>query len=375
MNKVAIVHDWLNQRGGAELVLDVLHQMYPDAPIYTSIYAADVMPDAYRGWDIRTSFMQRIPLATKHHQPFLPLYPFAFKNLDLSGFDVVISNSSGFCHSVPKRPGACHINYCLTPPRFLWHLPQYIERERIGGLPKRILPLLVSRLRAWDAAVTPQCVDYFVGISRAVVDRIRACYGREADLIYPPVDTGRFQPSADVRDYFLVVSRLVPYKRVDLAVHAFNELGLPLVVVGDGRDREALQEIAKPNVKFTGRLPDQDVKDLLAHCRAFIFPGEEDFGIAPLEAQAAGRPVIAYGAGGALETVVEGLTGHFFYEPTPEALADAVRIFDGAAFDSQALRQHAARFDTEVFKSTFGDYVRQKVAEYRGRRLSEAAGG
>lgn len=364
--KVAIVHDWLNQRGGAELVLGVLHEMYADAPIYTSIYSADMMPENYRERDIRTSFMQRIPLAKKHHQAFLPLYPFAFNSFDLSEFDVVISNSSGFCHSVPKRPGTCHINYCLTPPRFLWYLPQYIEREKIGGLTKRVLPMLVRFLRGWDASTAPQRVDYFIGISKAVVERIKSCYGREADLIYPPVDTRRFQPSSRVEDYFLVVSRLVPYKRVDLAVRAFNDLGLPLIVVGDGRDREALQGIARPNVKFTGRLPDQDVKELLSHCRAFIFPGEEDFGIAPLEAQAAGRPVIAYAAGGALETVVDEVTGRFFHEPTPEALAQAVRNFDDKSFDSQALCRNAAKFDTEVFKSTFSAYVQQKVTEYRG---------
>lgn len=363
--KVAIVHDWLNQRGGAESVLDVLHEMYPDAPIYTTIYDADAMPHSYRERDIRTSFMQHIPLAKKHHQPFLPLYPFAFQTFDLSGFDVVISNSSGFCHSVPTPPSTCHINYCLTPPRFLWSLPQYIERERIGGLAKWVLPRLVSRLRDWDAATAQQSVDYFVGISKAVVERIKNCYKRQADLIYPPVDTSRFQPSSQVKDYFLVVSRLVPYKRVDLAVRAFNGLGLPLLVVGDGRDRKALQEIAKPNVKFTGRLPDHEVKELLSKCRAFIFPGEEDFGIAPLEAQASGRPVIAFAAGGALETVVEGVTGRFFYEPTPEALAAVVQHFDDASFDSDTLRRHAHQFDTEVFKATFSEYVGQRVAEHR----------
>ncbi|MFH1486975.1 MAG: glycosyltransferase [Chloroflexota bacterium] len=365
--KVAIVHDWLNQRGGAELVLDVLHEMYPDAPVYTSIYAKELMPQTYGEWNIRTSFMQHLPLVRKHHQPFLMLYPLAFRTCDLSDFDVVISNSSGFCHSVSTPPRTCHINYCLTPPRFLWNLSQYIERERIGGLARQVLPLIVKHLRTWDAA-TAQGVDYFVGISRAVVARINSFYRREADLIYPPVDTSRFQFSSQVDDYFLVVSRLVPYKRVDLAVKACSQLGVPLVVVGDGRDRRALQDIGGPGVKFTGRLPDQQVRELLSRCRAFIFPGEEDFGIAPVEAQAAGRPVIAYASAGALDTVVEGVTGRFFYEPTPEALAEVIRYFHDADFDSGTIRQHARRFDTEVFKSTFGKYVKDKVEELRARQ-------
>ena len=364
--KTAIIHDWLNQRGGAELVLDVLHQMFPQAPIFTSMYAPRVMPREYRQWDIRTSFMQRLPLAKKHHQPFLPFYPYAFETFDLSEYDLVLSNSSGFCHGVLTPPTACHVNYCLTPPRFIWALPQYLRRERVGGLSKRILPFVVSYLRNWDSTAADR-VDYFVGISKAVVARIRKYYRRDAALIYPPVDTSRFSvaPLQEVGDYFLVVSRLVPYKRVDLAVEAFNRLGLPLVVVGDGRDLAALKSAAKANVTFTGRVSGEEVQRLFSRCRAFIFPGEEDFGIAPLEAQASGRPVIAYAAGGALETVVDGVTGLFFREQSPESLAEAVLRYRNKDFDPGAIRKNAERFDTEVFTSQLRRFLAAKLVEHR----------
>lgn len=348
--RVAIVHDWLNQNGGAERVLEVLHEMFPQAPIYTSLYAPDRMPPAYRTWDIRTSFMQRIPLAKSHHQPFLPLYPLAFRGFDLSEYDLVVSNSSGFCHGVSVGPKTCHINYCLTPPRFLWDLPRYLERERIGGLLRRALPPAVGLLQRWDYGSVAG-VSHFVAISQAVADRIRQFYHRETDeIIFPPVDIRRFPLSLGPGEYYLVVSRLVPYKRVDLAVEAFNRMKLPLVVAGDGRDRPALKALAGPTVRFLGRVPDEDLAELYGGCKAFLFPGEEDFGIAPLEAMACGRPVVAYGAGGALETVAEGVTGTFFYEPTPEALAEAVLLLEKTSFDPETVRRHAQGFDTSVFK-------------------------
>ncbi len=366
--KVAIVHDWLNQNGGAERVLEVLHELYPQAPIYTSLYDAKAMPPHYHSWDIRTSFMQRLPLAKRHHQPFLPLYPAAFDSFDLSEYDLVISNSSGFCHGVLTPPQTCHINYCLTPPRFLWSLPQYLERERVSGPLRRLLPYLVGSLRAWDAAAA-QRVDYFVGISKAVVGRIAKFYRREADLIYPPVNTQRFGMASpeEVSDYYLVASRLVPYKRVDLAVEAFNRLELPLLVIGEGRDRPALERMAQANIHFAGRVSQEELVRALSRCRAFLFPGEDDFGIAPLEAMASGRPVIAYAAGGALETVKEGETGVFFGEASAESLSEAVRRLDPSQFDPASLRRHAEAFDVSVFKTKFQAYVADKMAEHRQR--------
>lgn len=361
--RVAIVHDWLNQTGGAENVLDVLHDLYPEAPIYTSMYDPDLMHSKYRQWDIRTSFMQRLPGVTRHHQPYLPLYPLAFESFDLSGYDLVISNSSGFCHGVVTRPETVHVNYCLTPPRYCWMLPHYLERERVGGLARRVLPVVVSALRLWDA-VASQRVDHFIGISQAIAARIRKFYRREAEVIYPPVETTKFAPSSEVGDFFLVVSRLIPYKRVDLAVRAFNLLEKPLWIVGDGRDRAALERIAGPTIRFLGRLPAGDVERLFAECRALIFPGEEDFGITPVEAQAAGRPVVAFGAGGALETVLDGQTGVFFGEPRAEALADAVERLERIPFDPDHAVRWARTFDTTVFRQRLTQSIARAIERH-----------
>ena len=358
------MHDWLNQIGGAEGVLEALVEMYPAAPIYTSMYWSQAMPQAYRSWDIRTSFMDRLPLAKRYHQPFLPLYPLAFESFDLAGYDLVISNKSAFCHGVIVPPEALHICYCLTPTRFLWDYHRYVQREGVGRLVRLLLPLFLNYLRVWDRAAADR-VDHFVAISQAVRRRIAKYYRRDATVIYPPVDTGKYAPADSHDDYFLIVSRLIPYKRIDLAVRAFNELGLPLVIVGDGRDRRRLEKMAGPNVRFLGRVPEGELRELFSRCRAFIFPGLEDFGIAPVEAQAAGRPVIAYAGGGALETVVEGVTGAFFHQQTPEALIEVVQKFDDKAYDPTAIRRHAQRFDKRVFKRRLREFVEEKLAEHR----------
>ena len=353
---VAVVCSWLNQYGGAERVLEAVHEMYPQAPVYTSIYWPERLPAAYRSWDIRTSFLNRLPFIKQHHQPFLALYPLGFETLDLAGYDLVLSVTSAFAHGVICRPGSTHVCYCLTPARFLWDYAAYVERERLGRAARALLPFVLAPLRSWDALAANR-VDHFVAISRAVQARIARFYRRDSHLIYPPVRTADFAVSDQVDDYYLVVSRLVPYKRIDLAVQAFNALGWPLVIIGDGRDRRALERMAGPNVRFLGHLSDAERRRHLARCRAFIFPGEEDFGIAPLEAQAAGRPVIAYAGGGALETVIQGVTGTFFHEPTPEALAEAVRTFDPMSCDARAIRRHAEWFDVERFKDELGRFV------------------
>jgi glycosyltransferase involved in cell wall biosynthesis len=353
---VAIVCSWLNQYGGAERVLEVVHGMFPEAPVYTSIYWPEALPAGYRSWDIRTSFLNRLPLIRQHHQPFLPLYPFGFETLDLAGYDLVLSVTSAFAHGVSVHPGATHVCYCLTPARFLWDYQAYARRERLGAAARMLLPFLLARLRTWDALAVNR-VHHFIAISRAVQERIRECYHRPSHVIYPPVDTSAFVLSDEVDDYYLIVGRLVPYRRIDLAVQAFSALGLPLLIVGEGRDRRALERLAAPNVRFLGRVADDERKRLLSRCRAFLWPGEEDFGIAPLEANASGRPVIAYAGGGALETVVEGVTGTFFREQTPEALAEAVRSFDPAACEPAALRRHAERFDVARFQAALGEFI------------------
>ena len=362
MTSLALVHDWLNQVGGAEDVLAEMHTLYPQAPIYTSIYAADLMPAAMRAWDIRPSWMNRLPGIHRHHQPYLPLYPLAFAHLDLSAYDVVLSNKSGFCHGVRVREDAYHIDYCLTPTRYVWMPDAYLEREGFGKGVAAVTKPLLAWLRRWDYEAA-QRVTHFVAISHEVQDRIRRFYHRESTIIYPPVDIHRFRPNGRPPEpFFLVLSRLIPYKRIDLAVRACNLVGCRLIIAGDGRDRQALEAIAGPNIEFRGRVSDEEAEDLMARCQAFLFPGLEDFGITPLQAQAAGRPVIAYGAGGALDTVIPGVTGEFFHEQTPEALAERLANFDPHRYDPAACRAHAERFSAERFRRELGEYV-QRVIE------------
>lgn len=338
--------------------------LYPDAPVYTSMYWPERMSPAIREMEVRTSFMQTLPLVTRRHQPFLPLYPLAFESFDLSGFDVVISNSSAFSKGVVTPPSTLHVSYCLTPMRWVWNYKGYVERERLGKLPRLVLPAAISQLRAWDVA-TAQNVDRFVAISRAVADRIRKYYRREATVIYPPVNCANFCPEPGREEaYYLLVSRMVPYKRIDLAVDAFTRLGLPLKIVGGGRDERALRARAGRTVEFLGRVGDDDLRHLLARCRAFVFPGEEDFGISPLEANASGRPVIAFAAGGALDTVRDGTSGVYFHEQTVEALCEAVRTVERTAWDPTAIRAHAETFDTEVFRQRLASFVCESIAAH-----------
>jgi glycosyltransferase involved in cell wall biosynthesis len=284
----------------------------------------------------------------------------AFEGFDLRGYDLVISNKSAFCHGVITPADAVHVCYCLTPTRFLWNYHSYVRHERIHPVAGALLSPILHNLRLWDRAAADR-VEHFVAISETVRQRIRKFYRRDSVVIHPPVDVERFQVREDHEDYFLIVSRLIPYKRIDLAVEAFNISGLPLKIVGDGRDRSRLQAMAKPNIEFLGRVSADQLEEYLSRCRAFIFPGEEDFGIAPLEAQAAGRPVIAYAAGGALETVIEGATGVFFREQTAESLADAISDFDDGVFDSVTIRQHAEAFDKETFRDKLRAFVHDKV--------------
>ena len=356
--KIAFVVSWLNQHGGAERVLEAAHLLYPDAPIYTSIYDPRALPPLYSSWDIRVSFLNRFPAVHRRHQLYLPLYPLAFESLDLRGYDVVLSIPSAFAQGVLTSSSTRHICYCLTPARFLWQYREYVENEAVGRAARLVLPLLISPLRQWDRHAAER-VDEFIAISRIVQSRIAKFYRRTSTIIPPPVSVSDFHfvPGSEIGDYFLIVSRLVPYKRVDLAVRAFNELGLPLMIAGDGRDRARLEQMAQPNIRFVGRVSDAERQSLMARCRACIFPGEEDFGIVPLEANASGRPAIVYAGGGALDTIVEGLNGVFFREPTVASLAERVRKFDPSGFEPRELRAHAERFDVTVFQSRLREFV------------------
>jgi glycosyltransferase involved in cell wall biosynthesis len=348
--KIALVHDFLMQMGGAEKVVEVLHGMFPDAPIYTSAYDPDAMPPYYRAWDIRTSFLQRLPFKRCLHRLALFLYPMAFESFDLSDYDLVISSSSAFAKGVVTQPHTLHICYCHAPMRYAWSTRSYLKNERGGGLLSKLLVPGLHYLRLWDS-VSAARVDQYIANSQAVSDRIRKFYGRRSVVIYPPVETDRFElaPDIEVGDYYLIASRFVPYKRLDLAVEAFTKLGRPLKIVGDGRQRKALEAIAGNNVEFLGRVDDDKLQRLMARAKAYVMPGEEDFGIAPVEANACGRPVIAFDAGGARDTQIDGITGVLFREQTVDSLCEAVLRADMISFDPGAIRAHAQKFDTEFF--------------------------
>lgn len=361
--RVALVHDYLNQMGGGEKVLLALHDLFPQAPVYTSIYEPARVDPRFRQLDIRTSFMQRLPFVKHHHQPFLPLYPFAFERMDLRAYDLVFSDSSAFAKGVVTRPDALHITYCHTPMRWAWNYEEYVERERLGRLARTALPPFITWLRSWDYT-TASRVDYFIANSPNVAARIAKYYRRECEIIPPPIEVDRYHLSAERDDAFVIVARLVPYKRLDLAVQACTRLGLPLHIIGDGRDEARLRRMAGKTVKFLGRLSHDQTAAHLARCRAFLFPGDEDFGMAPVEAQAAGRPVIAFRGGGALSSVLEGQTGIFFDQQTPESLAESLRTFDDTRFDPQVIRRHAERFDTTVFLRRISQFVSERVAAH-----------
>lgn len=359
--KIALAHDWLNQMGGAENVLECLVTIYPTAPIFTTIYAPQLMPSWYNQWDIRPSWLNWAPLIHRYHQPYLPLYPLAVQSLAVQGYEVILSNKSGFIHGVPHTSGQQHICYCLSPTRYVWHYQSYAAREGLGPALNLAIKPLIKWLQRWDWAAA-QRVDHFIAISKEVQARIKKYYQRDSVIIYPPVDTRRFQPldpGDQPADYYLVVSRLIPYKRIDLAVQACTQLGKRLIVVGEGRDRATLEAMAGPTVTFTGRLPQSEVIHLMAGCRAFIFPGFEDFGIAPVEAQAAGRPVIAFAKGGALDTVINGLTGLFFYEQSVAALIHTIETFERLSFEPVVARQNAARFAIDRFISELTGFVKR----------------
>jgi glycosyltransferase involved in cell wall biosynthesis len=346
--RVAIVHDYLNQYGGAERVLEVIHELYPTAPVFTAIYDPAAMPTSYRAWDIRPSWMQSLPGWRKHFRSYVPLYPSAFESFDLSGYDLVISSSSAFAKGVIPHHDAVHVCYCHTPMRFGWRTDEYVAREGIGGWKLAILSLLLSWLRMWDVTSSAR-VDVFVANSGAVAQRIRRYYRRDATVIWPPVDLPPFDP-APPEDFYLTGGRLVPYKRIDLAVRACTALKVPLVVFGTGRARAELEAIAGPTVRFVGRVDEDELRDLYRRCRAYITAGDEDAGIQTVEAMAAGRPVIAFAAGGALETVVDGVTGRFFGQQDAAACAAAIARSREDTWDAEAIRAHAEQFGRGRFR-------------------------
>lgn len=365
--RVALVHDWLTGMRGGERCLEVFCELFPDADLFTLLHVPGSVAPVIERRRIVTSFVQRLPGAATRYRHYLPLFPRAVEAFDLRGYDLVISTSHCVAKGARPAPGALHLCYCFTPMRYVWDL--YGEYFGRGLLTRALMPPVAAALRAWDRKTSAR-VGHFAGISGFVADRIRRCYGREAEVIYPPVDVSRYELADDREgDYYLVVSALVPYKRVDLAIAAAGRLGRRLLVVGAGPESARLAKMAGPGVEFLGWRSDDEIARLYRGCRALLFPGLEDFGIVPLEAMAAGRPVIAYGAGGALETVVplggdEPATGVFFAEQTVEALVGAMREFETAAdrFVPKALRARAEAFDRPRFAERAAGWVRGHLA-------------
>lgn len=352
--KVAIVHYWLVGMRGGEKVLEALLDLYPQAVIITHVYDPERVSDQVRSHEVRETFIGRLPGAKKHYQKYLPLMPMALELMDMQEFDLVISSESGPAKGIIPRPDAVHVCYCHSPMRYIWD-HYHVYRARAGRLARLMMPWMAHKLRIWDVTTAAR-VDHFVANSGFIAQRIGKYYRRDADVIFPPVATEDFAISETVGDHYLLAGEMVSYKRADLAVEAFNASGRKLIVVGEGEMRETLEAKAGPNITFLGRVPFDRLKQEFANCRALIFPGEEDFGIIPVEVMACGRPVIAYGRGGALDTVREGQSGLLFHEQTVEALNAAVDRFEADPTLTPApadIRAFAQGFDTQVFKDQF----------------------
>lgn len=346
--RVAFVHDFLTQFGGGERVLLELRKLYPDAPVYTTVYDRAAFGDALHGVDVRTTWLQRLPLPHREFRALLPLYPRAVESIDLSDFDLVISSTTSFAKGVRTPPKTLHVSYMHTPTRFLWRQDEYAF-DIVPAIAKRLLAAVLPSLRRWDLAAAAR-PTHIVASSHNAAERIRAVYGREADVLHCPATLDGFTPSDEIDDYYLVATRLLPYKRVDIAIRACAQIGARLIVIGDGPDARRLRAIATSRTRFLGRVDDAQRCRLVARARAVIVPGIEDFGLVPIEAAAAGRPAVAFAAGGALETIVEGETGYFFREPTAESLANALQRAATTSFDRSALASQAQRFSPERFR-------------------------
>ena len=368
--RVALVHDWLTGMRGGERCLEVFCELFPEADLFTLLHVPGSVSPVIEARRIVTSFIQRMPDARRRYRHYLPLFPAAIRGLDLSGHDLLLSSSHAVAKGARVPPGALHVCYCFTPMRYVWDLYDEYFGPRAGLATRLLMPPVAAALRRWDRR-TAAGVHHFVAISRFVADRIRRAYGRQADVIYPPVDVSRFRVEESPGDFYLVVSALTPYKRVDLAVEAANRLGRRLVIVGTGPEEGRLRAMAGHTVELLGWRDDAETAELYARCRALIFPTLEDFGITPLEAMAAGRPVIALGQGGALETVVppggsEPATGLFFERQNAESLVAAIRRFESGSirFEPKALRRRAEAFDRPLFMERMERYLAARWQEH-----------
>ncbi len=362
--KIALVHDFLVKLGGAERVLKILADMYPEAPIYTLLYDEDICGKVFPSSRVRPSFLQKLPKALRKRQKYLlPLMPRAIESFDLSGYDLIISSNSAYAHGILASSSSQHICYCHSPMRYAWdYTHEYMQEQHAGRFKTYMANRMIHNIRLWDQLAADR-VDTYIANSNHVRKRIRKYYRKESVILYPPVDTRRFKPQKEHNNYYLIVSTLSPYKKIDLAVQLFNKIGKELIIIGSGSQYEYLKSIAASNVHVMGFKDDETVKKYMEGCRALIFPGEEDFGITPVEAMACGKPVLAYGKGGTLETVVPGVTGEFFYEPTVESMEDGLgrMIINEPNYSPTKIHKHAVQFSTQKFEENFREFIKKNV--------------
>ncbi len=371
--RVAISHYWFKGDGGGERVVEALAEIFPQADFFTLVGSAEEAPPALRGRRVTTSFVEHLPGSKRWYRNFLPLYPLALEQFDFSSYDLVISSESGPAKGIITSPQTCHICYCHSPMRYIWDL-YHESRKSMNPVTRAVFSATAHYMRLWDFSTAAR-VDYFVANSRYIAARIRKCYRRESTVIHPPANVSAGYISEKIGEYYLVVSRLVPYKRVDLAIEACNRLHRPLRIVGTGPEYKRLRKMAGPTVEFLGRLDEGSLRESYANCRALLFPGEEDFGLVPVEAQSHGRPVIAYGRGGVLETVTGEVangrdaaasTGVFFHQPSTESLCDAIDQFERVEgqFRPDFIRASVDRFGLERFKAEFAAFTVEKMEQF-----------
>lgn len=363
--RIALVHDYLVQYGGAERVLECFTELFPDAPIYTLVYSPELMHGVFSDKDIRTSFIQKLPFAKNRHRIFPQLMPVAIEQFDFSKYDIVLSDSSSYAKGIITGPETLHICYMHTPMRYAWDdCQKYTKDFYFPNIVKKLVPFAMNYIRIWDR-VSAERVDHLISNSNFVAKRIRKYYKKESVVIHPPVSVNDFSVSEEKGDYFLMVGRLIAYKRFDIAIKAFNKLGLKLKIIGRGPEMKRLQKMAGPNIEFLGRVPDEELAGYYSRCKAFIFPQEEDFGIVAIEAMASGRPIIAYRGGDIPEHIEEGKSGIFFDSQNPEAVAQAVGKFNDSDFDPEYIRSRVLKFDREIFKDNIRRYIEKEYAEHK----------
>ena len=369
--KVALIHDWLTGMRGGEKVLEVFCELFPEAPIFTLLHNSGTVSDTLASREIHTSFIDRLPFKMRGYRRFLPLFPTAIEQFNLKEYDLILSSSHCVAKGIIPSPESLHISYLHTPMRYVWDMYQdYFGKKRVGKLSGMVIPPIANYLRNWDVSSSNR-VDWYLANSQHVANRIKKYYRRDADILHPPVETSLFKATSSHDNFDLVVSALVPYKRVDLAIEAYNRLERKLVIIGDGPEKKTLQRMAGSSIEFLNWQPHNILSEYYSRCRVLIFPGEEDFGIVPVEAMSCGKPVIAYARGGALETVIDAEksqdrkgTGIFFYDQIPENLVEAIEKSDSVEWNSKSIRQHALKFDRLQFKQKLQNFIQEKSTEF-----------